>query len=91
MYPSKIIDGEIVEHKMAFDMQLNHLENSKDADKSIKIAEVVTIPIIAMKCGCGVVFKYEGTGIDICDTCFDKFDDTKHYLKVKQRNERRNK
>jgi len=80
--PYTIIDGEIKEHKMSFEMQLNVLNNKDKKRKDVTSIKASEIPKI---CSCGNVFKKVGS-IEICNDCYDKFDSNGHYLAVIKRN-----
>jgi|18_taG_2_1085343.scaffolds.fasta_scaffold01030_9 hypothetical protein len=81
IFPYEIQDGEVIEHNMSFEMQLNAL--NKKSDK-VKEFESVKIPDVFKTCSCGNVFKSVGF-ISICETCYNKFDNHKHYLAVMKR------
>lgn len=80
--PYEIIEGQIVENKSSYEMQLNAI-NNKNCE--VKKKELVKNTTMFRECTCGTVFIIEN-GIDICDKCFNQFDNYQHYLKTKQRN-----
>ena len=88
IYPYEIQGGEIVENKSSYEMQLNALNNkSKTPDF---FTESAIVPDVFKSCSCGAVFILVGS-INICNDCYDKFDNHSHYLATVKRNKRRNK
>ena len=82
LHPYEISDGQIVEHKMSFEMQLNALNNK---DKRRVEVKAVKVPDVFKMCSCGKVFKLTDS-IMICEPCYDKFESHSHYVAVMKRN-----
>lgn len=82
IFPYEIQDGQIVEHNLSFEMQLNALNNK---DKKQKELKPVKVPDVFKVCSCSRVFK-KVDSIEICDPCYDKFDSHGQYLAVMKRN-----
>lgn len=85
--PYTLQDGKPVEHPQSYEMQLNAINNKS---KEVKEVEPIKVPDVFKTCSCGNVFKSVGF-ISICNPCYNKFDNHRHYLAVMNRNKRMNK
>lgn len=83
--PYEIVDGEIVEHKLSYDMTVNMLDK-ENPPRQIKINESTTIAVMTEKCSCGSEFRRVSALINHCEQCFDMYDNLKHYLYIQNRN-----
>ncbi len=73
IFPTRIVDGEIIEHKMAFDMTLNVLNNKDYFEiKTVKLEPVLMDGDKKVKCP----LCEGGTSsskLAVCDECSDKW------------------
>lgn len=81
--PYSIIDGEIVEHKLSYDMIVNSLEKPKE---DVKIDEEKENKPVIETCSCGKSFERARADVNHCDACYDIFDSHRHYELVQRRN-----